>query len=511
MIEKTVEKLIYYSKKHLFLDELDAIYVRNVLFGKLHIAYPYTKNDIDFNEIDNLAVPDILISELKNDILENNLVDSSEIDRFITNIMGDLTPLPSMVKDKFYSFKNPQDGFDYLYDLQIKNNYIQKTAVDKNLLWKADFGDNYLEISINLSKPEKKNSDIAKLVASSGVPSNKYPNCLLCKENLGFVGTSSHPARGNIRIIPLNLDGARWYLQYSPYVYYYQHCIVFDETHQKMTMGLTKFRRLFSFVEQFPCFFIGSNSELPIVGGSILNHEHFQGGKHLLPLMFAKDKFVIDTPKYPKCKLSYLNFYNSTFKIESEDKEEAINLLNEIYTSWRVYDDKEVDIISHEGNTQHSTVTPIVRKEGNKYIAFAILRNNRTTEKYPDGIFHAHKEYHNIKSEGIGLIEAAGLYILPARLKRQSESIAKILSNKTIDVENFITNNPDFEIHRNFIIRLITQFGRDLSFEKASEIVRLSINETCVNILKNTATFKDDEIGQKHLQKFIAQLNLKQI
>ena len=504
MIEKTVEKLIYYSKKHLFLDELDAIYVRNVLFGKLHIAYPYTQNHIDFNEIDNLAVPDILISELKNDILENNIVDSSEVDRFITNIMGDLTPLPSMVKDKFYSF-------DYLYDLQIKNNYIQKTAVDKNLLWKADFGDNYLEISINLSKPEKKNSDIAKLVASSNVPSNKYPSCLLCKENLGFVGTSSHPARGNIRLIPLNLDGARWYLQYSPYVYYYQHCIVFDETHQKMTMGLTKFRRLFSFVEQFPCFFIGSNSELPIVGGSILNHEHFQGGKHLLPLMFAKDKFVIDTPKYPKCKLSYLNFYNSTFKIESEDKEEAINLLNEIYTSWRVYDDKEVDIISHEGDTQHSTVTPIVRKEGNKYIAFAILRNNRTTEKYPDGIFHAHKEYHNIKSEGIGLIEAAGLYILPARLKRQSESIAKILSDKTIDVDEFINNNSDFEIHRNFIIRLITQFGRDLSFEKASEIVRLAINETCVNILKNTATFKDDEKGQKHLQKFIAQLNLKQI
>ena len=509
MIEKTVEKLIYYSKKHLFLDELDAIYVRNVLFGKLHIAYPYTKNDIDFNEIDNLTVPDILINELKNDILENNIVDSSEIDRFITNIMGDLTPLPSMVKDKFYSFKNPQDGFDYLYDLQIKNNYIQKTAVDKNLLWKADFGDNYLEISINLSKPEKKNSDIAKLVASSSAPSNKYPSCLLCKENLGFVGTSSHPARGNIRIIPLNLDGARWYLQYSPYVYYYQHCIVFDETHQKMTMGLTKFRRLFSFVEQFPCFFIGSNSELPIVGGSILNHEHFQGGKHLLPLMFAKDKFVIDTPKYPNCKLSYLNFYNSTFKIESEDKEEAINLLNEIYTSWRVYDDKEVDIISHEGDTQHSTVTPIVRKEGNKYIAFAILRNNRTTEKYPDGIFHAHKEYHNIKSEGIGLIEAAGLYILPARLKRQSESIAKILSDKTIDVDEFINNNSDFEIHRNFIIRLITQFGRDLSFEKASEIVHLAINETCVNILKNTATFKDDEKGQKHLQKFIAQLNLK--
>ena len=372
-------------------------------------------------------------------------------------------------------------------------------------------GDNYLEISINLSKPEKKNSDIAKLVASSGVPSNKYPSCLLCKENLGFVGTSSHPARGNIRIIPLNLDGSRWYLQYSPYVYYYQHCIVFDETHQKMTMGLTEFRRLFSFVEQFPCFFIGSNSELPIVGGSILNHEHFQGGKHLLPLMFAKDKFVIDTPKYPNCKLSYLNFYNSTFKIESEDKEEAINLLNEIYTSWRVYDDKEVDIMSHEGDTQHSTVTPIVRKEGNKYIAFAILRNNRTSEKYPDGIFHAHKEYHNIKSEGIGLIEAAGLYILPARLKRQSESIAKILSDKTIDVDEFINNNSDFEIHRNFIIRLITQFGRDLSFEKASEIVCLAINETCVNILKNTATFKDDEKGQKHLQKFIAQLNLKQI
>lgn len=501
MISCTVEKLLKYAKYHLNMNELDEIYIRNVLLHKLKVNAPYA-GEIDEKSIKELKVPDTLLDELRAYLKETHLVEEDKIELFLTEIMGDLTPLPSEVVRKFNSFENKQDAFDYLYDLQIKNNYIQKTAVDKNLLWEADFGDKYLEISINLSKPEKKNSDIAKLVSKSNVQETKYPQCLLCKENLGYEGRSNHPARQNIRFIPTLLDGKKWYVQYSPYVYYYQHCIAVDDEHKNMTMGREKYKKLLDFVDNFPCFFIGSNSELPIVGGSILNHEHFQGGKHLLPITKASDKMVFETKKYGKCHLSYLNFFNSTLKIESNDKEQMLDLMTEIYETWRTYDDPSVDIISHDENGQHNTTTPIVRKDGGKYIAFLILRNNRTSEEHPDGIFHAHKEYHNIKSEGIGLIEAAGLYILPARLKRQLSEIEKMLCEES-DIEAFIKENLDYEIHRPFINGLIEKYGRANKLETAHEYVIKAVNEVCANILGNVAVFKHDKIGDEHLMKFV--------
>ena len=505
MGNEIVEKLIAYSKIHLGLSDLDSIYVRNALLRKLNISAPY-EGTVDVDSIKSLLVPDTLIAELKEYVLKHELVEESKIDLFTTEIMGDLTPLPSMVYDKFCNFQDSKHALDFLYDLQIKNNYIQKTAVDRNINWSVAFGNNNLELSINLSKPEKKNSDVAKLITAP--VDKKYPQCFLCKENLGFAGNNAHPARENIRIIPINLDGSTWYIQYSPYVYYQQHCIVFDSIHQNMTMGVAKFRKLVDFVDQFPSFFIGSNAELPIVGGSILNHEHFQGGAHLMPLMFAQNRFEIVSPKYDKCKLSYVDFFNSTFKIETTNREQLVNLMNEIYQSWYSYDDMRAEILSHSGNVQHNTVTPIVRKVKDKYIAFIVLRNNRTSETYPDGIFHSHKEFHNIKSEGIGLIESSGLFILPARLKRQMEGIEKILTDENIDIDLFIKNNPDYELHRNFINELVQNNGRKNEVHVAHELVKNGIGIICGKILENSAVFKNTEAGRLQLEKFIKTLNI---
>ena len=501
MIAHTIEKLLKYAQLHLNLSELDKIYVRNILMHKLKVATP-CKELINDEEIKDMIVPDSLIEELKIYIKKEKIVEENDIELFITEIMGDITPMPSEVVKQFNSFDDKQKAFDYLYNLQIKNNYIQKTAVDKNILWTANFDDKYLELSINLSKPEKKNSDIAQSVASPKTSDEKYPKCLLCKENLGFAGHANHPARKNLRFIPTNLGGNPWFIQYSPYVYYDQHCIVIDSEHKNMTMGKEKFQKLLDFVDNFPCYFIGSNSELPIVGGSILNHEHFQGGKHLLPITKAKDELVFGCLNYDKCRLSYLNFFNSTLKLESEDKNQMLELMDTIYETWKKYDDPSIDIISHDADGQHNTITPIVRKKDNTYIAYLVLRNNRVSSEYPDGIFHAHKEYHNIKSEGIGLIEASGLYILPARLKRQLGEIENMLCHKN-DIDLFIKENNDYEIHRKFINDLINKYGRDNTIDEAHKIVVSEVNKICAEILENTAVFKHTEEGKKHLIQFV--------
>jgi UDPglucose--hexose-1-phosphate uridylyltransferase len=503
MLNKTIEKLLIYASFHLDLSNEDVIYVRNILLDLLHQDSPF-EGEINISELKGLKVPDLIIKELHAELKKNKFGDDGEIDRLIVRIMGLVTPLPSAVIKKFSDLyrKNKVKAVDYLYDLEIKNDYIQKSKVDQNLLWTTSFPKNNLEITINLSKPEKDNKTIA--LSRKQKENFAYPQCLLCKENEGYGGRNNHPARGNIRLIPLRLDDEIWYLQYSPYVYYDRHCIVFEGVHEPMTISHRTLSKLFAFVDQFPNFFIGSNSDLPIVGGSILNHEHFQGGAHEMPLMRAPIRKNIHLRREHRVSLSILDWYNSVLLLKSRNKQALLSVAYPIIDAWRNYSDVDADIIAKEGEDQHNTVTPIVRKIGSTYHMYIILRNNRTDKNYPDGIFHAHPEYHHIKKEGIGLIEAMGLFILPARLKRQLEEIETFFVEKKQSVSDFVEQRPEYEAFKS-LLKQMDSLAPETNYHN---YLIEHINTTCQGILDNTAVFKSTEKGQEAFLKFIKTLSI---
>jgi UDPglucose--hexose-1-phosphate uridylyltransferase len=489
MIEQTIKEAVFYAETHLDLREEDVDYFTNLLLAHFHKESPY-EGPIDEKAIAAYPLPDPIVEAIvAYDVAEG--MDEGAAERDASYVLGLLTPAPHEVKDAFDALYDiaPEKATEYLYQLSIANDYIAKSKVDKNLHWDATYPDGSpLEISINLSKPEKNNKDIAKLKTAKA---SGYPKCLLCKENIGFEGSASHPARENIRIIPLMLGGERWYLQYSPYVYYSHHCIVFYHEHVPMLIAPKTLSCLLDFVDQFPHFFIGSNSDLPIVGGSILNHWHFQGGGHLLPLLLAKDKEVVYTsPK--KSVVSIVDFYDTALKIEGPDRQDVLALSSQILTRWRKYDDPENAILSEENGESHSTCTPFVRQTEKGYAIYLILRNNRCTKEYPDGLFHAHPEYFAIKKEGIGLIEAAGLFILPARLKRQMAEVEEVVASKE-SPEAYLKRYPDLVDFASMITAMKTTGESATSF----------INKVCQGILRNVAVFKEDDKGQKGLHRFI--------
>lgn len=506
-----VERLLAYASAHLYLNETDKIYMRNALLSALRLSEPY-EEEIDVSDIQMMDVPDELNRELTEYALENGLTDESSAERFCTDIFGMLTQLPSQINASFNQLREkegPQAACDYLYDISVKNGYIQKTAIAKNLKWDYTDGSRRLEITVNLSKPEKKNKDIAKLL--SAPQTKKYPACLLCKENEGFGGTASHPARRNIRTIKMTLGGEKWFMQYSPYAYYDEHCIVINEEHVPMNVDARTPDKLLDFVDLLPNYSIGSNASLPIVGGSILNHEHYQGGLHLMPMHSAGTIKNFRSEKYPSLRIGILDWYNSAIRIEGEDRTQVSALAAEIIEKWTDFSCEECNILSHTGQTRHNTVSPICRKVKNTYLFTLILRNNRTDEQFPDGIFHVHPEYQNIKSEGIGLIEAMGLFILPGRLKRQLDEIEDILCGKTeYDRAALEREDADLYVHRDMIASLLAE-GKAKDKKEAHVRVQDRVNKVCAAILDNTAVFKKDEIGQKGFLKFMDRLALTEI
>jgi UDPglucose--hexose-1-phosphate uridylyltransferase len=498
MTGKIIEELLTYGRYHLGLQKLDEIYLRNLLTFKLKADYNNEKlSESETDIIKNLSVPDVLIDKLILIAEQKQLAEKGMELSFASEIMSYLTPTPQKTVENFFNIKNERgikEAAKYIYDLSIKNYYIQKTAIDKNIIWRADFEneENHLEITINLSKPEKDNKEILKQLKT---PAVDYPKCALCIENLGFSGSAVKPPRQNIRILPLKLGGEDWFMQYSPYLYYDEHCIVISENHTPMKVDKSTICKLLDFVDLFPHYFIGSNASIPIVGGSILSHEHFQGGGHKMPLHYAKERRQFDC-KIKDLKVFAADWYNSVVRLVSADRDSVFKGAVAVMNSWHGYNDLDNGIIA-QTDQRHNAITPILRKENGNYIFDIILRNNRTDEKYPDGIFHAHPQNHNIKKEGIGLIEAMGLFILPGRLKKQTAEIEKILCGER-------TFDEDLILHKNMIEYLTEKHkGKKIDAQQAMRIVRKYIDDTCRDILINTAVFKPDINGFKAFDKFI--------
>ncbi len=508
-----VEKLITYAKHFLYLPEIDEAYTRNILLGQLGFTAPALDAQVDEEYIAHMQVPDELFDELMAFARENSLCEEGYEEIFATYIFGILTPRPSEVNNRFASLRESfgaKHACEYFYNLCIKNNYIRKSAIDKNIGWQHKDGDRVLEITINLSKPEKDNKDIAKLV---GAPKDttKYPLCLLCRENEGYRGTLTHPARTNLRTYSLQLNGENWFMQYSPYAYFYQHCILFSENHAPMKVERETVEKLFDFIETVPHYFVGSNADLPIVGGSILNHEHYQGGLHEMPMHKAKNARLFKHKDYPDVEIGLVNWYNTTIRLSGYNRNTVSELAGAVINKWKTYNDESVEIVGLDKNgVRHNTVTTIARfLPDNRYSVDLILRNNCVSEKYPDGIYHAHPEYHNIKKEGIGLIEAMGLYILPARLKRQLAEIEKVLLGETAyNAEDFANPEHSLYVHRDMVAKLVAENPVVKDATKAHAIVTNYVNGVCVEILKNTAVFKTDEAGKVALTKFLATLGV---
>ena len=497
MINREINRLINFALQKGLISEEDRIYSINMLLGTLNL------NEFEEENIDEtLDNPTEILENILDYAVSKNMIENSttERDLFDTKVMNCVMPRPSEVINTFLRLykEDPKHATDYYFDLSIASNYIRKERTDKNIVWKTStpYGD--LDITINLSKPEKDPKEIAKAKLQKA---SSYPKCLLCKENEGFYGNLNHPARQTHRIIPLNLNDTKWFLQYSPYTYHNEHCIVLNSEHIPMKINRTTFENLLGFVEQFPHYFVGSNADLPIVGGSILSHDHYQGGRYTFAMENAllEKSYVI--PGYEKVTVGRLKWPMSVVRLVSDNKDDLLNLADHILSTWRKYSDATVDILSNTNNEPHNTITPIARYKNNKYELDLVLRNNRTSEKYPLGLFHPHEEVHHIKKENIGLIEVMGLAVLPARLKNE----LNIIKNALLDGEKDISTNEIVSKHAkwyNYIINKYSSFTEDTIMEILKEEVGLKFQE----VLTHAGVFKRDEKGLEAFDKFIKTL-----
>ncbi|CAM2846852.1 UDP-glucose--hexose-1-phosphate uridylyltransferase [Paenibacillus sediminis] len=503
-----IERLVRYAFDKGLIDESDIDYSRNQLLEMFSFDEPYE------GKVDETVLygPQTLLDVLIDYGHEIGMIPENTDtyrDLLDAKIMGQLVARPSEVIASFQETAKQQSieaATDAFYKLCVDSNYIRMDRVSKNVYWKQPSSYGQMEMTINLSKPEKSPKEIAM---AKLIPPPVYPKCQLCRENVGYAGHVNHPARQNLRVIPLSLNDEPWFFQYSPYVYYNEHCIVFHHDHVPMKLTKDTFRRLLAFVDVFPHYFIGSNADLPIVGGSILTHDHFQGGRHTFPIQNAQAEAVFSHPSDQDVTLSIVKWPMSVLRLTSHNASKLLEAGNNIYEAWKGYSDPEADIYAATRNGDelipHNTLTPIVRRTSDGgYEMDLVLRNNRTSEEHPEGIFHPHREMHHIKKENIGLIEVMGLAILPGRLKDELEQIQSILcGNEQLYNEVVIHSDHPLYQHAEWIQQLVKKFGNELTPDDAGSLLKNEVGEKFVQILEHAGVYKRTEQGQLAFRRFV--------
>ncbi|WP_406686179.1 UDP-glucose--hexose-1-phosphate uridylyltransferase [Rossellomorea vietnamensis] len=488
----TVDTLIDKAVTAELIGKEDEVYARNRILALLKLE-AYQAEGTDPSE--KASIPDLL-EVLTAYAVEKGIVEDlfDEKEMLSATVMDCLVARPSVINQTFAAHykKDPKQATDYFYQLSQDSNYIQTKRISQNISYKVDSEYGELDITINLSKPEKDPKQIA-LEKSMPKKDQTYPQCLLCVENEGYEGRIDHPARANHRMIRLNLADESWMLQYSPYVYYNEHSIVLSETHRPMEINRAGFERLLHFVDQFPHYFAGSNADLPIVGGSILSHDHYQGGHYEFAMEKAEIDFTFSMSHHPEVGAGIVKWPMSVVRLNSGNMEALLTAAEEVLSEWRGYSDPEADVLAFTGDTPHNTITPIARMRDGKYEMDLVLRNNRTDEKHPMGIFHPHEDVHHIKKENIGLIEVMGLAVLPARLKEELGEVEKALSGEDHHVADY---------HLPWVGELKERY-QNVTADNVSGIVKEELGKKFARVLEDAGVFKRNEQGQQAFKRFV--------
>ena len=496
MLSKNIKRLVEYGITSGLTPECERLYTTNLLLELFHEdSYEEVSIDGESLELEDI-LKDLLDEACARGIIEDSIVYR---DLFDTKMMNCLVPRPAQIQETFakkYEV-SPREATDYYYKLSQDSDYIRCYRVKKDRKWTVDSPYGVIDITINLSKPEK---DPKAIAAAKNAKQSSYPKCQLCMENEGYAGRVNHPARENHRIIPITVNDSAWGFQYSPYVYYNEHCIVFNGQHTPMKIEKATFIKLFDFVKLFPHYFLGSNADLPIVGGSILSHDHFQGGNYTFAMAKAPMEETFTVAGYEDVEVGIVHWPLSVLRLRGKDEKRLIDLGAHVLDKWRNYTDEEAFIFAETEGEPHNTITPIARKVGDIFELDLALRNNITTEEHPLGVYHPHAQWHNIKKENIGLIEVMGLAVLPARLKEELEILAEYL----VEGKDILSNEK-IEKHAEWVKTFLPKY-EEITKENVMDILQKEVGIVFTHVLEDAGVYKCTEEGRKAFKRFIAVL-----